>query len=197
MNKVTILVEGYARSGDDDTYLASSTTCIIETKNKTILVDPGANSELLKKALNKRNVKESDIDFILLSHYHPDHFLNLKMFPNLEVVDGEMIWKEDEEVEHGGKIAEGIEVLLTPGHAPEQASLLVETEDGTVCIAQDVFWWEDGKQKSDTVEDLMGLEDPFVSDTEALNKSRKLVLEKADWIIPGHGKKFKNPQRDI
>lgn len=37
----------------------------------------------------------------------------------------------------------------------------------------------------------MNLIDPFANDNEALKKSRKLVLEKADWIIPGHGKKFK------
>lgn len=195
MNKITILIEGYAKQGDNDAYLASPTTTLVETNDKTILVDPGANSKLLRDALNKHSIKESDIDFIFLSHYHPDHFLNLKLFPNLDVVDGTMIWSGDKEFEHGGKIAKGVEVIATPGHAPEQASLLVETDEGIVCIAQDVFWWEDGKQKSEAVEELMSLVDPFVSDATALETSRKLVLEKADWIIPGHGKKFRNPSK--
>jgi len=85
--------------------------------------------------------------------------------------------------------------MATPGHATEQYSLLVDTENlGLVCIAQDVFWWEDGTQKSDTVDDLLAGKDPFANDEVALLESRKLVLNSgAQWIIPGHGKMFRNP----
>lgn len=85
--------------------------------------------------------------------------------------------------------------MHTPGHAPELTSLVVETEEGVVVVAHDVFWWMDGEQKSETVEDLMNLVDPFVNDENELEESRKKVLEIADWIIPGHGKMFKNPAK--
>jgi len=39
------------------------------------------------------------------------------------------------------------------------------------------------------------LTEVFEDEVVALNNSRKLVLEKSDWIIPGHGKKFKSPAR--
>lgn len=196
MNKIHILIEGYAHPGNNDTYVASPSTVLIDTGEKKILVDPGANATLLQEKLKELSLEEKDIDFIYLSHYHPDHFLNIKLFPNLPVYDGEMIWSGDLEEFHSGNLGiDGIEILKTPGHSPEHTSLLVDTDEGKVCIAQDVFWWEDGKQKSDTEKDLLELVDPFVSDEEALKKSRKLVLEKADWIIPGHGKKFINPLR--
>lgn len=196
MNKVHILIEGYAHPGEDGSYVASPTTSLIEAGDKKILVDPGTNKEKLSNALKKWGIDKSEIDFIFLSHYHPDHFLNLKMFPGIDVYDGEMKWIGDKEYEHeNGLGIEGIEMLPTPGHSPEHTSLLVDTNEGIVCIAQDVFWWEDGKQNSDTVEDLLDLKDPFASDEDALQKSRKLVLSKADWIVPGHGKKFKKPQR--
>ena len=197
MNKVRILVEGYAHPGKDCGYVASPTICLVETKDKKILVDPGANKEILVKALKKVGVNKSrDISFIYLSHYHPDHFLNLKLFPNLDVYDGELIWSGDREYEHDGDLGiEGVEILPTPGHSPEHTSLLIDTKEGKVCIAQDVFWWEDGKQKSDNLADLLKLKDPFVTDEKALKKSRKLVLSKSDWIIPGHGKMFKNPEQ--
>jgi glyoxylase-like metal-dependent hydrolase (beta-lactamase superfamily II) len=120
------------------------------------------------------------------------------MFPGKDVYDGTTLWKGDEEYFHKDFIPNThIEILLTPGHSPEHSSLLVTTEDGAVCIAQDVFWWEDGKQKSDSEKELLELEDPFATDAGALLASRKLVLEKADWIIPGHGKKFRNPKKAI
>lgn len=77
MNKIHILIEGYAHPGGGDIFIASPTTSLIEAENKKILVDPGANADLLMTALRKINVNKN-ISFIYLSHYHPDHFLNLK-----------------------------------------------------------------------------------------------------------------------
>jgi glyoxylase-like metal-dependent hydrolase (beta-lactamase superfamily II) len=132
---------------------------------------------------------------IFLSHYHLDHTLNIKLFPDKDIYDGAVLWQEDEETFYNGKIPHTkIEVISTPGHATEQFSLFINDDKlGKVCIAQDVFWWEDGKQKSDKYEDLMNLEDPFANDISALKESRQKVLEWADWIVPGHGKMFKNP----
>lgn len=195
MDKVHILVEGYAHPGKG-CYVASPTTSLIETKDKKILVDPGTNANELLAALKKLGLSEKDLNFIYLSHYHPDHFLNIRLFPNLDIYDGSTKWVGDEEYEVENMIpGTDIEILQTPGHSPEHTSPLLKTKEGFVCIAQDVFWWEDGKQKTDNVEDLISLEDPFATDIEALKESRKLILERADWIIPGHGKKFRNPLR--
>lgn len=195
MNKVTILVEGYAHSNSDGSYTASPTTTLIETENKKILVDPGTNAKKLLEALEKNNLAVKDISFIYLSHYHPDHFLNIRLFPDIDIYDGGIRWSGDQEYFYSDFLPEtDIEILKTPGHSPEDASLLVNTLDGIVCIAPDVFWWEDGMQKSETLEDLLSLEDPFATDKEALLNSRKLVLEKSDFVIPGHGKIFKIPK---
>lgn len=208
MNIVKVLIEGYAIPGPDESFVASSSCSLIITDdNKKILVDPWANKEKLLNALKGNNLQISGIDILYLTHYHPDHFLNLKLFCDHDLYDGTMLWKNDAEItydkfanlKNGEKVAlihgTKIKIIPTPGHAPEHTSLLVEnTDKGTICVAQDVFWWEDGKQKSDTVDDLLSLEDPFATDLDALRKSRLLVLELADWIIPGHGKMFKNPK---
>lgn len=192
MNKVTVLVEGYAHPNEDGTYTASPTTTLVESNDKKFLVDPGTNAEKLLNALKVNNITDKDLDFIYLSHYHPDHFLNIRLFPNLDIYDGDIGWVGDKEIFTQGKLSGvDVEILKTPGHATEDTSLLIKTDEGIVCICPDVFWWEDGKQKSDSLDDLLNLEDPFANDKEALLISRKLVLEKSDWIIPGHGKKFK------
>ncbi len=196
MDNVYVLVEGYAYPGPNDSYIASPTTSLIETNDKKILVDPGTNRGKVLKALNDRKIKLRDIDFIFLSHYHPDHFLNIRLFPELDMYDGTTLWRNDEEYTHKKYIpGTAIEILPTPGHSSEHASLLVKTAEGIVCIAQDVFWWEDGKQQTDTEKALLTLEDPFATDRDSLIASRKKVLERADFIIPGHGKMFKNPRK--
>lgn len=204
MQSYHILVEGYARPGDDGTFLASSTSTLIIDDKKKILVDPGTNKDKLLRSLHSLSMEPSDIEIIYLSHYHPDHFYNINLFPEAELCDLEMVWSGDKEIFHSlnqniedDLIIPGtkIKILKTPGHSPEHSSLLIETEDqGKVCIAQDLFWWEDGEQKNDSIKSLLEKEDPFASDPEALKISRQKVLQLADWIIPGHGRLFKNPK---
>lgn len=65
------------------------------------------------------------------------------------------------------------------------------TIQGKVLVAGDVFWWmDDEKQELD-----INKSDPFTQNRKALLKSRQKVLKIADWIIPGHGKMFKNPKK--
>ena len=195
MDKFDIIIQGYAYP-EKDYYVASPSTTVIKSREKTVLVDPGTDPDL-KEILSTAGYKISDIDIVYLSHYHPDHFLNVRMFPDHRIHDGGIIWEGNKEYEISDTIPEtDIEIVSTPGHSPEHTSLLIRTKElGRVRVAQDVFWWEDGKQKSDTEKDLLDLEDPFASDMKELKRSRKKVLKIANWIIPGHGKMFKNPTK--
>lgn len=197
VQKYDILIEGYARDGEEEDYIASPTTVLIYDEGKTILTDPGASAKGLLKALEDRELSVSDVDILFLSHYHPDHFLNLKLFPNHPLYDGSVLWDGDKEYDYeGSKVIPGtkVRIIETPGHTLEHVSLLLEVEDeGTVCVAHDVFWWEDGAQDISDYDAMINYEDPFVTDMKALKKSRKKVLEVADVIIPGHGEKFDNP----
>ena len=63
--------------------------------------------------------------------------------------------------------------------------MLVKTEQGIIAIVGDVFWKKDFPEK-----------DPYATDKEKLKKSRALVLAKADFIIPGHGKMYETEKDD-
>ncbi|MEP7103428.1 MAG: MBL fold metallo-hydrolase [Candidatus Dojkabacteria bacterium] len=194
MTEYHVLVEGYAHEGENGNFLASPTSVLLLSNGKKILMDPGADRQKLLESLNKLNLKTEDIDLIFLTHYHPDHFLNIRLFPNIEIVDAETIWRDNaEEIASNCKIeGTNIEVIKTPGHSPEHSSLIINANEGKLCFSQDVFWWQDGEQKTDDYEAMVNYADPFASDMNALKESRKKLLEIADWIIPGHGKKFKN-----
>lgn len=74
MNKVKVLVEGYAKVNPDGTWDATSTTTLIDIGKHKIIMDPGCNRELLLGALAKEGLQAADIDTVFISHYHPDHY---------------------------------------------------------------------------------------------------------------------------
>ena len=191
MAEVKVLIEGYAKESDKG-LLASCSTVLIKDSGKNILVDPGCNPKLLIESLKKEHLNAKDIDLIFLTHYHIDHVLNIRLFPNADVLDGGVIYKNDLEIEFQDKIpGTNIQFINTPGHAHEQASLIVETAQGKTVIASDLFWWMDKDEQKTDYKSLINLKDPYVKNEKDLKESRERVLEIADWIIPGHGKMFK------
>jgi len=193
MNQIKILIEGYAREWGDSGYEASSAATLILADKVKILCDPGINWELLKTGLDKEKLKPVDIDWIFLTHTHIDHCYNMARFPQAKLFDGKCIYEKDKDYVHGGEIfGLDVEIVKTPGHTLDHTSLLVPARNGVYAVAGDVFWWiEDEEQKTDK-RSLLEKKDPIDGvDPYSLTDSRKLLLKKAQYIIPGHGKVFK------
>lgn len=193
MAEVKVLIQGYAR-GEEDSEFASSTTTLIKESELNIIVDPGMNRKLLLESLKKENLSQKDINYVILTHYHLDHSLLAGIFENARVMDNEDIYSFDGKIKrHDGKVpGTDIKIIKTPGHDLFHCSVLVKTKEfGQVAIVSDVFWWSDEEEQKTDNESLMNHEDPYVKNKEELMKSRKKVLEIADYIIPGHGKMFK------
>ena len=192
MNEVKILVQGYAKSTGNGTFTASPTTVLIKDSGKLILVDPGANKEKLIQALKGEGLEPASIDIIFLTHYHIDHLLNIRLFPNNDIFDISTIYRGDEEIEFSKKIpGTNIRVIPTPGHAYEHASLIISTAGGKICVAGDLWWWDDLDEQKTDEKSLLSLKDPFVKDKKALLRSREKILKLADFVIPGHGRMFR------
>ena len=188
MNEVKVLIEGYAKQIKGG-WIASSTTVLIRSNGKNIIVDPGCNRAKLLDSLKGENIKTADIDFVLLTHGHADHSLLAGIFEKAKIIDSEAVYSGDEQAFHNNKIpGTGIEIIQTPGHVPEHCSFVVKAKQGTVVIAGDAFWWMDGEEQRIDI----GRKDPaHPCDMEKLVESRKKLLKIADFIIPGHGKIFK------
>ncbi|MDO8647269.1 MAG: MBL fold metallo-hydrolase [Candidatus Diapherotrites archaeon] len=190
MSELKVLIEGYARKKGKMEF-ASPSTVLINDSGLKVIADPGANEKLLLKALSKEGLKPEGIDLVFLTHYHPDHLLNIGLFRGKKILDGNTIYCGEEITGFSGKIpGTKIKVIATPGHAHEHASLLVETKKGKVLVAGDVWWWADGEKQKTDLKSLLSHKDPYVKDKKALRKSRKKALKLADYIIPGHGKIF-------
>ncbi len=192
MAEVKVLIEGYDRD-ENGAKFASASTVLIKKNRLNIIVDPGMNRAMLLDSLKKEGLLTSQVDYIILTHYHIDHSILSGIFENAKFLDDDGIYSQNGKMEgHNGKVpGTDIEIIKTPGHEMFHCSVLVKTKTGKIAISGDIFWWAAGQKQVTDKESLIKLEDLYVKNKEQLIDSRKRILEVADYIIPGHGKMFK------
>ncbi len=183
MPKVDVLLKGYNHELCEEFHRYASTTTLVRTDGFNIVVDPGTHESTKEyaEALAKFSLKIEDINYVFITHEHLDHARDIAIFRNAEVIDRWGFHKqdghrffEDEEYE----ITKGIKRVHTPGHTINHCSLLVDTNEGVVCVAGDLWWYEDFTPITDPTEG---------ANQKVLEASRKKILGRADFIIPGHG----------
>jgi glyoxylase-like metal-dependent hydrolase (beta-lactamase superfamily II) len=127
-------------------------------------------------------VDPAAVTHVFLSHHHPDHTMNVALFPNAEVVDFWARYKDDLWMDMPGdgyRLSPKAQLWLTPGHTAEDASLIVEADDAVYAMTH--CWWH-----TDRTPEL----DPFCDDQNGIAVARARILEVADVVIPGHGGPF-------
>lgn len=187
--EVKILLEGYtnagsiAETGEEKT---RPTITLIRDGDLVVVVDPGIleNQQTLVYALQEEGLTIDDVDVVCVTHSHIDHYRNIGMFPNAKILEYFGLWDKDTVQEWSEQFSVNIQVLKTPGHDYTGITLFVTTDDGVVAVCGDIFWWEEYPKNPE--------DDIYAQDAEKLQESRELVLMMADWIIPGHGKIYKN-----
>ena len=68
--------------------------------------------------------------------------MNVALFPNAEVIDFWARYRDDLWLDHGGdgwSMTPHAQLWLTPGHSEEDASLIVDAEDGVYAMTH--LWW--------------------------------------------------------
>jgi glyoxylase-like metal-dependent hydrolase (beta-lactamase superfamily II) len=175
-----LLHEGYV----DDRGVCG-TVSLVQDGDALIVVDPGmvADREEILAPLVSLGFRSGDVTHVFLTHHHPDHTVNVALFPNATVVDFWAAYRGTEWTDHQGdghRISPHVTLILTPGHTSEDATLLVETDEGVVACTH--LWW-----RADRTPDV----DPLADDQAALEVSRARVLETADIVVPGHGPPFR------
>ena len=179
MTSVHVLHEGYA--GDR----VASSVVLVRDGDSIIVVDPGmvARRGLILDPLASLEVDPEAVTHVFLSHHHPDHTINVALFPNAQVVDFWARYVGDQWLDHDGdgyRLAPNSRLWLTPGHTEEDASLIVEGDDGVYAMTH--AWW-----RGDRTPEI----DPYAPDQAVLEASRARILAAADVVIPGHGAPFR------
>lgn len=192
MPKVDILIQGVADFSKEVWFDYCSTTLVTTSEGKKIIVDPGSNRILLLEKLSEYNLHVDDIDYVFITHSHLDHSLLAGIFPKAIVVTGSQWWKNGIEIHNhdGSYFGKDIKIVKTSGHSHSDSYLVVNTEKQKVCIAGDLFWWDQNEAQEVSYDEIVSHPDRFAIDIKKLKEVRISILKMTQYVIPGHGKPF-------
>jgi glyoxylase-like metal-dependent hydrolase (beta-lactamase superfamily II) len=161
----------------------ASTVSLIEAGESLIVVDPGmvASRSVILDPIAALGYGQDQVTDVIVSHHHPDHTMNIALFPDASVHDHWAIYRDDKWTSRpaeGFEVADGVTLWETPGHTPQDITTVVQEGDGVAALTH-LWWHSEGP-----------VEDPFATDIPALHSGRERVLEVATLIVPGHGSPF-------
>ena len=175
--RLDVLFAGYAADR------VAGTVSLVRDGDRVVVVDPGmvpARSAILDP-LAALGVSPGDVTDVVLSHHHPDHTVNVALFGEVPVHDFQAVYTRDvwqRRKADGVELTPSVRLLATPGHTPQDLSVVVGTPAEVVVLTH--LWW-----KADGPRD-----DPYAPDRDVLREQRLRVLAVADRIVPGHGASF-------
>jgi glyoxylase-like metal-dependent hydrolase (beta-lactamase superfamily II) len=182
MAEFRVLSEGYL-SNDDDR--VGSTVSFARDGDTLVVIDPGLvrSRGAIFGPLSDLGVAPEDVTDVVISHHHPDHTLNVALFPNARLHDHWAWYRDDLWISRpaeGFELSPTIRLLETPGHSPQDISTLVDTDDGLVVATH--LWWTATHPP----------EDPYAPDPALLHeqRARVLALPGLTRVVPGHGAPF-------
>lgn len=187
----------------------------------------GGGEKGLREALAKVNLRPEDVDTLIITHLHVDHVATAKLFHNARIFIQKKEWDSafnppiplrrgyDQKlilpleymdlclVDGDVEIAEGLKLVLLPGHSIGLQALAVETSNGKYLIAGDHFYLyiniyppkqpAELKDINNNIVKIPPMETPFAPPgiqanlTEWYNSCFKaLSITKRSKIIPGH-----------
>jgi glyoxylase-like metal-dependent hydrolase (beta-lactamase superfamily II) len=187
---IKVLFEGIHDNHYGDGYydinpLTSSVT-LIQNEGLNVLIDTGTPAffPLLKKKLKAHGLTPLDIHHICNSHFHLDHCGNDAFFKravvwvgrsSLDYTTGKArIFTDPAKIPRFA----GIETIFAPGHTVDSAAYLYEEKGTAFVCAGDAI-------REDIIRAQLV---PHVHLPDAFVPTMKMLFEKADVIIPGHGR---------
>ena len=176
MAVLDVLFAGYVGSR------VAGTVSLVRTDDVVAVIDPGMvpDRSAILDPLAQHGVVVGEVTDVVISHHHPDHTINMALFPNARVHDHWAIYHRDvweSRAAEGFALGPGVTLLETPGHTPQDITTLVETDAGVVALTH--LWWHSTAES-----------DPLADDVDLLHQHRARVLERAVRIVPGHGEPF-------
>jgi glyoxylase-like metal-dependent hydrolase (beta-lactamase superfamily II) len=176
MAELTVLFEGYVGPR------VAGTVTLLRDGDLVVVHDPGLvpGPASILDPLAAAGLGPEDVTDVVISHHHPDHTRWMGLFPIAKVHDHWAIYDADtwfSRAAEGVELSPGIRLIETPGHTPQDITVLVDTDDGVTALTH--LWWHADAQGDDRATDL-----------DLLHAGRTRVLELATRIVPGHGPAF-------
>lgn len=176
MARVDILFEGYVGNR------VAGTVSLVRDGEVVVIIDPGMvpDRAAILGPLAALEVSPEDVTDVILSHHHPDHTMNIALFPHVRVHDHWATYEDDawtSRPAEGFEVAPDIRLIETPAHTPQDITTLVRSGHDVYAFTH--LWWHS-----------LAAEDPLAAQPDRLQPGRDRVLESATVIVPGHGAPF-------
>lgn len=203
---------------------------LIQSEDRTILVDTGldnlesyltegqvnnfvsAPSRTTEELLREVGVAPEDVDTLILTHLHFDHYLNAQLFPNARIIlnrrewlyvllpENERYaprvgfprevfgwlandaWERLELIDGDVEVLPGIRVIWTGGHSPGHQIVTVETAQGLAVIPGDEIY------KYENLEEDIPI--GYYYDFERVSAAMDLLREIGGILLPAHDPKL-------
>jgi glyoxylase-like metal-dependent hydrolase (beta-lactamase superfamily II) len=202
--------------GSTVTYIESDARILVDTgfEFDSEMTDENVklNRKLLVRDLKAAGLKPADIDIVFVTHWHLDHFGNIKLFKDSTIMTPEAavdkVKLEVVGVKDGEKIADGVTAVSTPGHTADHGSIVFHTDrlrksvqantggrivgigEVTVAAAGDAIL-----TPSFYMAEKVWSQNKDFFNADAAKESVKKLTDAADYIIPGHGDLFRNVRK--
>uniref|UniRef100_A0A8R1DJ57 Lactamase_B domain-containing protein n=1 Tax=Caenorhabditis japonica TaxID=281687 RepID=A0A8R1DJ57_CAEJA len=147
------------------------------------------SKELMLKGIASRNIVPGEIQYVVTTHGHPDHFGQGNFFPNARHFFGSYEYSDTNFIStelHTKDIMQltkNTQLWNTPGHTAQDVTVMVHNVSccGIIAVAEDAneaagIWFQEAWN-------------PIIGKI-----SRNKVICYADYVIPGHGKLFRVTQ---
>ncbi|NHI93425.1 MAG: MBL fold metallo-hydrolase [Candidatus Lokiarchaeota archaeon] len=173
---------------------AESSVTLIQTENKTIIVDTSvkkAKNEIFD-GLKKYNLTPAEIDIVFCTHHHLDHISNNHLFENSKMYINKI---EIQSRKHSNlipltiipnkpfQLTKNVLLIDTPGHTLGSTSVIFQLGEIAYVITGDAIPIQNN---------FLNWVPPFVNvDPNQCLKSMEKIKNIADIIIPGHDEMFK------
>lgn len=189
--------------GASDRGFLGWSSCVLLRGEKPMLFDALGYNEryVLLDRLRRERVEPEAVAVLFLSHFHFDHAVNYRLFPNAvlylheeELDYARRSYRDDlaipiemlADLESTGRLrllsgergdAEGVEWFLAPGHTAGLYALRVQQDDKRLVLASDAV---------KNLGELLSGQVAMAWDREASARSVASVIERADLVLPGH-----------
>ncbi|XP_026759297.1 metallo-beta-lactamase domain-containing protein 1 isoform X2 [Galleria mellonella] len=193
MSEVIVLFDGFSvMNGKDE--MKANCSCTLIKGDHNIIVDTMTawDSEKIIDALQKQNIRPDQINYVVSTHGHSDHIGNNNLFLNAKHIVGYSVSFKENYYAHAFDKGEeyiinsSVKLIPTPGHTLSDVTVLAVSKDADlVAITGDLF------EKHEDIENPSIWLEAGSDDSVEQIKNRYKVAQIADWIIPGHGQKFK------
>ncbi|TKR81867.1 hypothetical protein L596_015670 [Steinernema carpocapsae] len=195
--QVVVLREGMAEHINYNQYNFICTITLVEDEGRKMIVDTGLGTDISQRTmfltrLVQVGVLPPLVNYVVTTHGHADHSGNTNEFPDAIHFQGNIAHHKskfnfsDLFEKESQQLTANVMLLKTPGHTAEDVSVIVTNVEnlGTVGISGDLFIAEGDIDDSRMWE-------PLAWNAEVQKQSRRLLLCRVDYIVPGHGKMFR------